>query len=235
MTISAGPRIEFEGLGLSIDRNTILEDLNLTIEAGTVHCLIGPNGGGKSSLVKTLLGQTRHSGRVAIHWPDDCRTIGYVPQSVAIDKTMPMTVLDFVTMCVQQRPAFTGLGRKLSGIVSETLAQLDMKGKEKAMFADLSGGERQRVLFAQALIPKPRLLILDEPMNSIDRNGAEMFSRIIREAAQGGTTVIWIHHDLAHVKQAADAVSCVRRKLLFSGKPADVMTEKNLFEIFSAS
>lgn len=230
-----GPRIVFAGAGLVIGRTTILSGIDLAIEPGTIHCIIGPNGGGKSSLIRTMLGQMRHTGQVSIDWPDENRTIGYVPQVVAIDKTMPMTVADFITLCVQNRPAFLGLRKNLTAVVSGILSELGMEKKRKFLFSELSGGERQRVLFAQALIPKPRLLILDEPMNSIDRSGSLIFAEKIRSIAAEGTTVLWVHHDLAQVRAIADTVTCVNRRILFSGAPAEVMDEKHLFEIYSST
>ena len=177
----------------------------------------------------------RHTGDISLTWTDDDRSIGYVPQMLSIDRTMPLTVSDFITLCVQKRPAVFGLKKNLKKEVAAILEDVRLNGKEKFIFSDLSGGERQRVLFAQALIPRPRLLILDEPMNSIDRGGAGIFSGIIRRAADEGTTILWVHHDLAQVREIADTVSCINRHLVFSGAPAEVMNEQHLFDIFAAT
>ena len=230
-----GPKITCTDVSLSIGRNQILKNISISAEPGKIHCIIGPNGGGKSSLIRSMLGQMRHTGEIALTWVDDDRTIGYVPQVVAVDKTMPLTVRDFLTLCVQNRPAVLGLKKAIRPIVAEVLEEVRLAGKEKFLFSDLSGGERQRVLFAQALIPRPRLLILDEPMNSIDRGGADIFSAIIRKAASEGTTVLWVHHDLAQVREVADTVTCINRRLVFSGPPSEVMNEKHLYDIFAAS
>jgi zinc transport system ATP-binding protein len=231
---SKGPAVVFSNVSLAIGRNQILKNINLTVESGTIHCIIGPNGGGKSSLINTLLGRMRHTGDVTVHWADTDRTIGYVPQIVAIDKAMPLSVRDFMTLCVQDRPAVFGMKKRLAARVDSILSDVKMTGKEKFLFSELSGGERQRVLFAQALIPTPRLLVLDEPLSSIDHAGAAIFSGIIRTLAAGGTTVIWVQHDFGLVRELAHRVSCIKGRLLFTGAPETVMNEVDLFEIFAA-
>jgi zinc transport system ATP-binding protein len=230
-----GPQIVCTGVSLVMGGNPILDDITLTIAAGTIHCIIGPNGGGKSSFVNTLLGRMRHTGKVAMNWAGADRTIGYVPQVIAIDKAMPLTVRDFITLCVQNRPAVLGMKKRLAKTVDAVLADVQMSGKEKYLFSELSGGERQRVLFAQALIPTPRLLVLDEPTSSIDREGAAVFADRVRALAADGTTVIWVHHDFALVRELAHTVSCFRGRLVFSGPPSEVMSESRLYEIFAPS
>ncbi|MDR0303783.1 MAG: metal ABC transporter ATP-binding protein [Chitinispirillales bacterium] len=227
-------RIKVENLSLAFGKNEVLKNINFTANAGEIHCIIGPNGGGKTTFVKSILGQTRHEGKITLEWEDKSGVIGYVPQIVNIDQTLPITVSDFVALCIQKRPAFLGIEKKFKKKFDETFEKLEMKNKEKYLFSQLSGGERQRVLFAQALIPSPDLLILDEPMNSIDKSGAEIFSKIIKELSQKGTTIIWIHHDLAQVQKIADKVICINKSVVFSGKPNEVMNEKNLLKIFSA-
>lgn len=176
-----------------------------------------------------------HTGTITFNWEDSNRTIGYVPQQVQLDKTLPVSTRDFIALCVQKRPAFLGIHKSVRQEVQNVLAAVKMNGKEKLLFSELSGGERQRILFAQALIPKPRLLILDEPMNSIDKSGAQIFAEKIQQLAEEGVTVIWVHHDLAEVRTIADTVTCINREILFSGIPEEVMDEKHLLEIFAAS
>ena len=142
---------------------------------------------------------------------------------------------DFIALCVQKQPAFLGVHKSMKSDVEKIVAEVKMQGKENLLFSELSGGERQRVLFAQALVPKPSLLILDEPMNSIDKNGAHIFSEIIKKLADEGATVIWVHHDLAEVREMADTATCINREMIFTGNPKDVMDEKHLLEIFAAS
>ena len=227
-----GPRITFEGVRLQLSGNDILHDINLSVEAGTIHCLIGPNGGGKTSLIRCLLGQMPHAGTISVAWDKD-RTTGYMPQLLDFDKTLPITVTDFMAMiCQQYRPAFTGLGRRHRARVRAALDRVGLEPKRKSRLGSLSGGERQRVLFAQALIPEPSLLVLDEPMTSMDEVGAAIFVKVVKELAAHGATIIWIAHDLAQVRATADMVSCVNRTILFSGPPAEVLTDRDAASLF---
>lgn len=225
--------IKVENLSLAFGKNKVLKNIDFTANAGEIHCIIGPNGGGKTTFIKSLLGQMHHEGKISFEWSGKAGIIGYVPQIVEIDKTLPINISDFIALCIQKRPAFLGIDKKFSKTVEEILTKLEMIKKSKYLFSELSGGERQRILFAQALIPNPDLLILDEPMNSIDKSGAEVFSRIINELKQNGTTIIWIHHDLTQVQKIADKVTCINKSIVFSGEPKSVMDEKNLLKIFS--
>ena len=205
-----GPEIRCSGVTLVMGGSRVLDNITLTVASGEIHCIIGPNGGGKTSLVNALLGRTRHTGTIEMQWSDNDRSIGYVPQVIALDKAMPLTVRDFVALCVQNRPAVFGLKKHLVKTVDAILSDVKLAGKEKHLFSDLSGGERQRILFAQSLIPVPRLLVLDEPTSSIDRAGAAVFCDTVKALAAGGTTVLWVLHDLAMVKELAQTVSCIR-------------------------
>jgi zinc transport system ATP-binding protein len=227
-----GPRITFDGVNLQLSGNDILRDVNLSIEPGTIHCLIGPNGGGKTSLIRCLLGQMPHTGTISVDWDKD-KTIGYVPQLLDFDKTLPISVTDFMSMiCQQYRPAFTGFGKRHRARATAALDRVGLAGKRKARLGSLSGGERQRVLFAQALIPEPSLLVLDEPMTSMDEVGEDIFVTVIKELAAEGVTIVWIAHDLAKVRVTADRVSCVNRKILFSGPPAEVLADRHADVLF---
>ncbi len=234
-TVLKGPEVTCKQVSLQFGRNIVLEKIDFTALPGKIHCIIGPNGGGKSSLIKSILGQFHHVGTITLNWPDKNRNIGYVPQQVNLDKTLPVTVKDFLALCIQQQPAFLGVHKSAAPMIEKVLTEVKMKDKENLLFSELSGGERQRVLFAQSLVPQPGLLILDEPMNSIDKGGAQIFSDIIKRMASDGVTVIWVHHDLAEVRKVADTVTCLNREMIFSGNPKEVMDEKHLLEIFAAS
>jgi zinc transport system ATP-binding protein len=228
-----GPTIRFEHVGLALGGTQILNDVNFAVTSGEIHCVIGPNGGGKTSLIRCLLGQMPHTGTIAVDW-DENRTIGYVPQALDFDKTLPVTVDDFMAMvCQKRRPAFIGLSKANRPRAESALERVGFDGKRKRKLGSLSGGERQRVLFAQALIPQPALLVLDEPMASMDEVGAERFERLIKDLAAQGVTVIWIAHDLAQVRALAANVTCVNRTVLFSGPPHDVLANFAAEALFS--
>lgn len=228
-----GPGIRFDAVGLSLGGNEILNGIDFEVASGAIHCLIGPNGGGKTSLVRCLLGQMPHTGTISVDWQDR-GIIGYVPQFLDFDKSLPVSVNDFMAMvCQKRRPAFTGLSKHNRALTDAALERVGLDGKRGARLGSLSGGERQRVLFAQALIPDPALLVLDEPMSSMDEVGAECFEAIIRELAAGGVTIVWVAHDLRQVEEMADAATCVNRTLLFTGAPADVLVGHEAEALFA--
>jgi zinc transport system ATP-binding protein len=217
-----GPTIEFDRVNLTLGATSILEDVTFTVRAGTIHCIVGANGGGKTSLVRSLLGQMPHSGRIAIQWAES-RVIGYVPQTLDFDKSLPITVGDFMAMATQRRPVFFGVSKARREEIDRMLERLGLNGKRKAKLGSLSGGERQRVLLAQALIPEPALLVLDEPTTGLDLKGKEVLERTIVEFARAGGTVVWINHDIAQVGEIADALTYIDRKVLLDGKPREAL------------
>jgi zinc transport system ATP-binding protein len=226
-----GPSIEFAGVNLTLGNTRILEDVSFTIRAGTIHCVVGANGGGKTSLVRSLLGQMPHSGSIGIQWPAG-RVIGYVPQALDFDKSMPVTVADFMAMTGQRRPAFLGLARSRRAGVAAVLERFGVRDKLKSKLGTLSGGERQRVLFAQAMLPEPALLVLDEPTAGLDLDGKGILEGAIREFAAGGGTVVWINHDIAQVGAMADAMTYINRRVLLDGPPREVLASGSAAQLF---
>ena len=226
-----GMRIEINNLNLTLSNNEILKNINLNIKEGEVHCLVGPNGGGKTSLLKCILGQMPFSGEIKMIYEGE-RDIGYVPQILDFEKTLPITVEDFMGMTCQKKPCFFGLSKTVKKDIEIILKKLGVYEKRKRLLGNLSGGERQRVLLAQALYPLPKLLILDEPLTGIDRLGEEYFRKIIKELKEKGVTVLWIHHNLLQVKEMADVVTCIRGSIVFSGDPKKELTEDNILRIF---
>lgn len=233
--LGRGPSIHFDDVCLTLGGNSILHKVNFTVGTGSIHCIIGPNGGGKTSLIRCLLGQMPHTGDIRINWGNDW-TMGYVPQTLDFDDTLPMTVRDFMTMVVERRrPAFFGFRRDRKSIVHGALDRVGMLGKMDRPFGSLSGGERQRVLLAQALLPEPKLLVLDEPATGLDKSGAAIMHAIIEELAGAGATIVIIHHDLGVVREIAHGVTCINREMLFSGEPKKELTPERIFNIFSAT
>jgi len=227
-----GPALRLEKVNLTLGRTAILREVSFAVAAGSVHALIGPNGGGKSSLVKTLLGQMPHQGTVALDWSGEPGVIGYVPQTLEFDKGLPMTVEDFMAAMTQRRPAFLGTSPRLRYTIHDALAQVGMADKRYRRMGALSGGERQRVLLAQALIPVPGLLILDEPMAALDEAGIRVFESVLAEKKRTGTTVLWIEHDLDAVLRLADRVTGLSRSALYDGPPAEILTPERLLGLF---
>jgi zinc transport system ATP-binding protein len=226
-----GPAIEFERVNLTLGATSILKDVSFRIRAGTIHCIVGANGGGKTSLVRSLLGQMPHTGRIGIEWRA-AQVIGYVPQSLDFDKSLPITVRDFLAMATQSRPVFLGVSRARRSAIEEVLERLGLSGKLTAKLGSLSGGERQRVLLAQAMIPEPALLVLDEPTTGLDVAGKEILERTIIEFVKAGGTVVWINHDIVQVHEVADALTYIDRKVLLDGVPREVLATGTAAQLF---
>jgi zinc transport system ATP-binding protein len=185
--------------------------------------------------VRSLLGQMPHTGRISIHWRDG-KVIGYVPQSLDFDKSLPITVMDFLAMTTQRRPVFLGVSRARRAEIERTLERLGLQGKLESKLGSLSGGERQRVLLAQALIPEPALLVLDEPTTGLDVAGKSILERTVIEFVKAGGTAVWINHDIAQVNEIADALTYIDRKVLLDGAPSEVLatgTAEHLFPTLS--
>lgn len=226
-----GPSVEFENVSLTLGNTAILRNVTFSISSGTIHCVVGANGGGKTSLIRSMLGQMPHAGRIRIHWREN-RVIGYVPQSLDFDKTLPVTVRDFMAMACQRRPIFLGVAPARRGQIDQALDRVGLLGKGNYKLGSLSGGERQRMLFAQALIPPPSLLVLDEPMTGLDLTGKEILARAISDFAEHGGTVVWINHDIVQVNEVADRLTYVDREVLLDGAPGDVLTGGTAARLF---
>ncbi|MBW0171281.1 MAG: metal ABC transporter ATP-binding protein [Hydrogenophaga sp.] len=230
-----GPGIAFDGVDLTLGHTEILRQVNLQVGGGSVHALVGPNGGGKSSLFKALLGQVPHRGQISLSWPgEQPGVVAYVPQALAFDAGLPMTVMDFMGAMCQRRPVFLGLSARWQAPVRQALQQVGMLEKAHRRMGALSGGERQRVLLAQALIPSPDLVLLDEPMSALDEAGEAIFETLLGHWRAARVTVLWIEHDLDAVTRLADHVSGLSRQVLFDGPAAQTLTPQRVLSLFSS-
>lgn len=221
-------------IDFSLDRQPILKDIHLDINKGELVGLIGPNGAGKSSLIKTLMGQMPHQGALTLTWPAQPGVIGYVPQALEFDRTLPMTVNDFMGVMTQRRPAFFGLSSRNTQAIDDALTRVGMHHKRRRRMGALSGGERQRIMLAQALIPAPALLVLDEPMAALDEAGVAVFEDLLGYWRNSGVTVLWVEHDLDAVRRLADRVTGLNHRIVFEGEPAKVLSTAQLLALFSA-
>lgn len=229
----SGPAIAFSDVGLTLGRTEILREVRFGIGPGAVHAVVGPNGGGKSSLVRALLGQAPHTGEIAIDWPGAVGVTAYVPQALDLDRGLPMTVMDALAAMTARRPAFLKPSARDRGLILDALARVGMADKATRLVGALSGGERQRALMAQALIPEPDLLVLDEPMAALDEAGVAAFEALIGELKARRATVLWIEHDLAAVRRLATRVTGLNRLVLFDGAPEAELVPERLLTLFS--
>lgn len=213
----AEPVIEISNLDFGYEPGRlILEKINLTVTRGQSGCIVGPNGGGKSTLLKLLLGllvPTRGTIRLFGVSPTEARSkIGYMPQYHQLDPAFPVTAFEVVLMGRMRRGFW---GRYTADDRAIALAALDEVGiapLADRSFAALSGGQRQRVLIARALACEPELLLLDEPTANIDPGAEEQFYGTLERLRQR-MMVLTVSHDLGFVNREIDLVICVNRQL----------------------
>ncbi len=200
-----------------------LDDVDLTIGQGEIITLIGPNGAGKSTLVRLVLGVLRPS-RGTVERRRGL-SIAYVPQRLAIDATLPLTVDRFLDL-PHRRPAV----RKAA-----VLAEVGVSGVDRQPLQTLSGGQFQRVLLARALLAEPDLLVLDEPAQNIDHLGQiELYELIADLRRRRGCAVLLVSHDLHLVMRATDRVICLNRCIRCAGAPETVGNDPIYAELFGA-
>ena len=214
--------VELEGVSVSFRAVPVLEDVSLRVEPRDYVAVLGPNGGGKTTLLKVLLGLIAPDGgtaRVLGRPPREARgRVGYVPQHFAADLAFPIRVVDVVLMgCLSASP----WGRPSEAEVSvahETLRRVEMDAHVRRPIGTLSGGELQRVLIARALAQRPALMLLDEPTSSLDerigRNLWELFEELSKEMA-----VIVVSHDIGAVSKRVKTVACLNRSLHIHSGP----------------
>ena len=203
--------LEIDNLGVRRNREALLNGVTLRVRRGSIHVLVGPNGAGKSTLISAILGLISFDGRIAMNWTGT-GTIGYVPQSFAVDPTLPVTVADFLALTRQRRPVCFGLTAAARLSVARLLDGVGLPGLESRPLAVLSGGELRRVLLAHALDPEPELLLLDEPTAGLDESAVRILDeRLLAAKRSGRTTVFMVSHDLEQVRRLADVVTVLDR------------------------
>jgi zinc transport system ATP-binding protein len=211
------PPIQIQDLTFSYGRNPIVEQVNLTVEDREFVCVVGPNGGGKTTLLKLLLGLLEpQSGRVKIfgnHPKAGRKQIGYLPQHAELDPQFPATVLDVVLMGRLGKTRVLGPYRKADRrLTLDMLERVGLHQFANRPLCTLSGGQRQRVLIARALVSEPQLLLLDEPTSSLDDYVERELYDLLKEINQTLTVVV-VTHDIAFVSRYIEKVICVNRKV----------------------
>lgn len=215
------PVVEVEGLWVESDGRTVLEDIDLTVSDRDFLGLIGPNGGGKSTLLKAILGlvrPSRGSVRVLGKSPEQSRHhVGYMPQKTLFDRDFPITALEVVMM---GRLHHAGLmhrfGKDDRKRAEEALASVSMLDKASRPIGALSGGEQQRVFVARAAVSQPRLLLLDEPEAGIDAAQRAEFYELLSDLNRD-MAIILVSHDISAVSSHVQKVACLNRRLYYHG------------------
>jgi zinc transport system ATP-binding protein len=225
--------VEIDGLTVRRHQEALLDGVTLRVRRGGVHVVVGPNGAGKSTLVAAMLGELAFDGRIALNW-SGAGTIGYVPQSFAVDPTLPVTVADFLALTRQRRPVCLGLTAAARAAVRRLLDRVGLADLDRRPLAALSGGELRRVLLAHALDPAPELLLLDEPAAGLDESAMRILDDILLGLKRGGeTTVLMVSHDLEQVRRVADWVTILDRRIVAEG-PVDILAADGVRDLLPA-
>jgi zinc transport system ATP-binding protein len=215
------PLIVLENIGVNLSGKTVIEHVDFSLSANEIVSLIGPNGAGKTTLVKIVLGLIKPTTG-HLHKQNGLR-IGYMPQKLHIEKTIPLTVKNFLSISKAAR----------SIAIETVLEQVNISSLAGQPMQALSGGELQRVLLARALLRDPHLLVLDEPGQGVDINGqAELYQLITEIRNQYQCAVLMISHDLHLVMSATDRVICLNQHVCCSGHPEQVSNDPAYQELF---
>ena len=222
-------QIKFQNVTLGYDRHPAVHHLDLEVARGALVAVIGPNGAGKSTLFRGLAGILKPlSGSIDLGGLD-VRDIAYLPQSVDIDRSFPISVFDFVgTGLWRSVGFFGGMGRAARDKITQALAAVGLNGFESRSIGTLSGGQTQRMLFARVLLQDARLIVLDEPFNAIDTKTSADLLALVKRWHGEGRTVLAALHDMELVRDHFPETLLLARGPVAWGPTAEVLNAENL-------
>jgi len=226
--------IELKDLTVYRGGEKVLDSVTLVVPPGSFYAIIGPNGSGKTTMVKTILGLFKSdSGTVRVFGkkPEQLgkqrSRIGYIPQGFPVDTDFPVTVSEVVMMGLFGKIGlFKSPQASDHQAVADALEKVDLDTYGQIPIGELSGGQLQRVFLARALVSDPDLLILDEPTTGVDVTTSEGFYKLLHRLGDQGVTVILVSHDVGVVARHADLVACLNRSLVEHGSVKEVLTEE---------
>lgn len=222
----ANALITLNQVSFQVDHSNVISDVSLNIQARQITTIIGPNGAGKSTLVKLIVGLIQpSSGFISKSNHIHSLRIGYMPQKLHIDSLMPIKVSRFLSLVGKHKPSDEK--RKLA------LKRVGMAHVNNKPVSALSGGEFQRVLLARAILHKPHLLVLDEPLQGVDINGqVELYRLIAKLRDELGCAVVMVSHDLHLVMAQTDNVVCLNGHVCCHGQPQSVSQHPEYLKLF---
>lgn len=233
--------LEVSDVSFSYGDNLVLKNLNLEVHRGDYLGVIGPNGGGKTTLLKLMLGLLKpEKGEVrlfgqSIHQFRDWYKIGYVPQKVVnFDSKFPATVEEVVSMGrFGKKGLFRWLTKADSKKVKEALQDVGMSEYSNRLIGDLSTGQQQRVFIARALASEPEVVFLDEPTVGVDLNTQEQFYKLLKELNEKlDLTLVLVSHDIDVIANEATELACINQELVYHGPPKDFIKSNYLEKLY---
>lgn len=228
---------KIKNISVNIENQAIIKDVTFDVHCGELTMIIGRNGAGKSTLLKAILNEIEHTGTVEFIDMKENKNakikIGYVPQTLNIERNMPTSVYDMFASYISDKPVFL---KKNKELYEKIKSNLKLFGAEKLIdhrVGNLSGGELQRILLSIATYPIPNLLILDEPVSGVDINGTRDFYEILSKLKnQYDMSIILVSHDLELVKKYADKVILLDKVVKKQGTAKEVFDSKEFKESF---
>jgi zinc/manganese transport system ATP-binding protein len=229
--VSMAAQITFRDVTLGYDRHPAVHHLDGEVAAGALLAVIGPNGAGKSTLFRGLAGILKPlAGSIDLAGLD-IKDVAYLPQSVDIDRSFPISVFDFVGTGLWRRTGFFGgMGKSARDRITAALAAVGLNGFENRAIGTLSGGQMQRLLFARVLLQDARLIVLDEPFNAIDAKTVADLLALVKRWHGEGRTVLAALHDMDLVRGHFPETLLLARGPVAWGSTAQVLTAENLAE-----
>ena len=229
--------VRFDKVSVRRSGLPILNEVSAVVPRGGCTVIVGPNGAGNTTLLLALLGEVPYRGRLRRGAGGQGATsaprIGYVPQRIALDRGMPLTVTEFLALGEQVRPLWLGVRRAVRRKAHELLRLVRAAHLADRRLGALSGGETQRVLLALALEPVPHILVLDEPLSGVDIEGEHQLLEMLDEIRTSYDLSIFLStHDFASLGQFADKVILLNRRVLKSGPPDEVLSSPEFYDTF---
>jgi len=223
--------VRVEGLATGYGGAPVLQDVTFDLAAGEAIGVLGPNGGGKSTLFRALLGELRVF-RGSVEVPS---RLGLVPQTERSRLDYPVTALDVALMGTLSRvPWWRPTGRRERSFALAALERVGLRELAREQFGELSGGQRQRVLVARALVQDAPVLLLDEPFSGVDQPSAELLERLIVDLGDEGRGLLIATHDLDQARRW-DRVLCLNRRQIAFGPPTETLTRPVLEQTYGAA
>lgn len=224
-------QLQFHDVTLGYDRHPAVHHLTGEVASGALVAIVGPNGAGKSTLFRGIVGILKPLAGAIVNGDLDIRDIAYLPQTVDIDRSFPISVFDLVgTGLWRATGFFGGMGREAREKIAQALASVGLNGFENRPIGTLSGGQMQRMLFARVLLQDARLIVLDEPFNAVDAKTSADLLALVRRWHAEKRTVLAALHDMDIVRANFPETLLLARGQVAWGATAEVLTVENLLE-----